>query len=80
MTSLIKLSASRWLNMAQVVLVDYDPQRDQWRVHLAGHPEPLTLEPDEGAALAYYVQRHGSAEAYKQTQRQKRERTGAAAP
>jgi hypothetical protein len=38
----------------------------------------MTLEPDEGAALAYYLQQHASREAYHQTQRQRRDREGTA--
>lgn len=40
----------------------------------------MTLEPDEGAALAYYLQRHASREAHNQTQRKQRDREGTAPP
>jgi hypothetical protein len=80
MTTVLQLSATRWLNLAQVVLVDYDPAQDQWHVRLCGQAAPMTLEPDEGAALAYYLQQHASREAYKQTQRQRRDREGTAPP
>jgi hypothetical protein len=60
MTTFLQLSATRWLNLAQIVLVDYDPAQDQWHVHLWGQAAPMTLEPDEGAVLAYHLQQHAS--------------------
>jgi hypothetical protein len=71
MALMLQLSATRWLNFAQVALVDYEPEGDLWCVHLCGQPEPITLTADEGAVLAYYVQRHASPDAYNQTQRRR---------
>ena len=80
MTVLLQLSATRWLNIAQIVLVDYAPAQDQWHVRLCGQAAPMPLEPDEGAALAYYLQQHASREAYNQTQRKPHGREGTAPP
>jgi hypothetical protein len=76
MTTVLQLSATRWLNIAQVALVDYDPAQDQWHVHLCGQEAPMVLDRDEGAALAYYLRQHANPEAYNQTQREQRDRGG----
>jgi hypothetical protein len=71
MDTLLQLSATRWVHVAHIALVDYDPELDQWRVHLWGYPAPIALAPDEGAALAYYVQHHANPEAYHHVQRRR---------
>ena len=76
----IQLSAISWLNITQVTMVVYEPEQQLWRMRLCGQSNMITLDRDEGAALAYYLQHKADREAYNQTQREQRERAGTVPP